>query len=60
MIFINFAEELVQFGVWYCKTSLFEGTSQLALIHLAILVSVDGVEQREELLFGSFNKCAEF
>lgn len=60
MVLVDLIEELVKLGVWYGQSSSFESISQLALIQLAILVSIDRVEQCEKLLLGPLDKCTEF
>ena len=52
MIPVNFRKELIQFPAWHRKAGSLESCLELALIQLAIVISIYRFEEGETLVFG--------
>jgi hypothetical protein len=60
MIFVNLCKELIELRVRYGEPRPPKRFLQLSLVQLAIVVSVDGMEEGQELSVRVFDKGAKF
>jgi hypothetical protein len=57
---VNLLKEHVQFTAWYGDFGTSESCFKLRFRYLAIIVGVNTLEQRKELVLGLFYKSAKF
>ncbi len=60
MVRVNLLEEAVELRLGHHQAGLCKGATQLRPVQLAVVVPVDAVEQRAQLLLGLFHERPEF
>ena len=56
---VNFCEELVKLRAWYYETSSSEGCPKFVLVQLAILISINALEEFQKLALRLLDKSTE-
>jgi hypothetical protein len=59
VVLVYLREKLVQFRIGNSKSSPFKGSFQLRLVQFAVVVSIDAMKEREQLLLGPLDEYAE-